>query len=59
MKKNTGLDVFPLVDMGCTHLMALPCDLSLLIPSIPEKLLRLKPYDPQKAYEKIKVFLGK
>lgn len=58
MKKNTGLGVFPLVEMGCAHLVTLPRDLSLLTPPTVERLSKLKPYDPLRAYELLRAFVG-
>lgn len=59
MRASTGLSVFPLVELGCAHLVTEPVDLSefLLPPS--DCLSALRPYDPQKAYEKMKSFLCK
>lgn len=53
MKKHSGLDVMPLVELGCAHRVAEPTDLSLLEPPFPESLEYLKPYDPELAYRHI------
>ncbi len=53
MKKESGLDIMPLVELGCAHRVAEPTDLSLLRPPFPESLEYLKPYDPALAYQHI------
>ncbi len=53
MKKESGLDVMPLVELGCAHRVVEPTDLSLLEPPSPESLEYLKPYDPELAYRHI------
>lgn len=58
MKKETGLKVFPLAEMGCANRVAEPVDLFKLRPPKLGKLDLLKPYDPKLAYKHIKEFVG-
>ena len=53
IKKDAGLDVMPLVALGCAHSVHEPTDLSLLTPPDPSLRSSLKPYDPIRAYQYI------
>lgn len=57
MKKYSGLDVMPLVELGCAHRVDRPMDLSELGPPESESLASLKPYDPTVAYQYIQALV--
>lgn len=51
LKELTELDQVPVVDLGCCHSLTEVTDLSRLTPPDSESIAKLKPYDPQVAYE--------